>query len=81
MRHLPPGGAVARAEGSWAESLEVQVAILEQLDVIARLIYGQSGKRPPGKPLHVTRPGEVERTPPSTPDRMTALLEAAEARG
>jgi hypothetical protein len=82
VRHLPADGAVGRAEGVWSTELELEAAGLELLDAIARLIYAQSGKRPPGKPLHVPRPGDApEVHKREQVERYGALLAVAEPMG
>lgn len=81
VRHLPPDGAVGRAQGVWSTELELEAAGLELLDAIARLIYAQSGKRPPGKPLHVPRPGDRDEHEREQRQRYGALLELAEPVG
>jgi len=82
VRNLPAEGAVARAEGVWSVELELEAAGLELLDAIARLIFAQSGKRPPGKPLHVPRPGEApEVHKRAQAQRLGALLAVAEPVG
>ena len=76
---LPASGAVARAEGAWADETELLAGAVEHLDAIARLLYGQSGKRPPWPAVRIPRPaGDHERKRPAMPDRMTAMLRRAE---
>lgn len=74
--HLPSAGAVARAEGVWSVELELLAAIAEEIDGVARLIYGQSGRRPPWPALHVPRPGDRPKRS-ATSDRMAAIVEAS----
>lgn len=80
MRGLPAEGAVAQAEGIWPDATTLQVGAIEMLDAIARLIYAQSGKRPPGDPLRVPRPGDKPKRD-RTSDRMSMLLEAVSTDG
>lgn len=75
---------MGRAEGVWHDELELLAAIVEQLDTLARLQYSAAtGKRAPGRPLHVPRPGDAgaSSSASSTPARMAELIAAAEVSG
>lgn len=81
MRHLPAGGAVGRAEGVWADELELLAATVESLDGLARLQYSAaSGRRAPWKALHVPRPGERSGRG-RTADQMRELFGQVSKRG
>lgn len=60
FRHLPEDSAVVRAMGTWTDSMGLQVAILEHLDLVARLIWSgfSGGRKAPWEPLHIPRPRE-----------------------